>query len=85
MNNTELASHADDNTPCAVGNNIEQLIVKLQNASKTLFQWFSDNHMKSNPDICNFICSTSKRVSFIVENKKINNGTHEKPLGVEIN
>ena len=23
MNNTELASYADDNTPCAVGNNIE--------------------------------------------------------------
>ena len=39
MNNTELASYADDNTPYAVGNNIEELIVKLQNASKTLFAW----------------------------------------------
>ena len=47
MNNTELASYADDNTPNAVGNNIEELIVKLQNASKRLFQWFSDNQMKS--------------------------------------
>ena len=36
MNNTELASCALDNTPYAVGNNIEELIVKLQNASKTL-------------------------------------------------
>ena len=68
MNNTELASYADDNTPYAVGNNIEEFIVKQQNASKTLFQWFSDNQMKSNPDKSNFICSTSKKVSLIVEN-----------------
>ena len=46
MNNFELASHADANTPYAVGNNIEELIVKLQNVSKTLFQWFSDNQVK---------------------------------------
>ena len=36
INNTELASYVTDNTPYAVGNNIEELIVKLQNASKTL-------------------------------------------------
>ena len=29
MNNTELASYADDNTPYAVGNNMKELIVKL--------------------------------------------------------
>ena len=38
MNNFDIASYADDNTPYAVGNNIQELIVKLQNASKTLFQ-----------------------------------------------
>ena len=81
MNNTDLASYADDNTPYAVGNNIEELIVKLQNTSKTLFQWFGDNQMKSNPDNCNFICSTSKKVSLIVENKEINN---KRLLGVKI-
>ena len=43
MNNTELASYADDNTPYAVENNIEELIVKLQNASEKHFQRFSDN------------------------------------------
>ena len=38
--------------------------------------------MKSNPDKCNFICSASKKVSLIVENKEINNSTHETILGV---
>ena len=77
MNNTELASYADDNTVYAIGTNIEELIVKIQNASNTLFQWFSDNQMKSNPEKCIFICSTSKKVKLIVENKEINNSTHK--------
>ena len=84
MNNFELATYADDNTPYAVGDNKEELTVKLKNASKTLFQSFSDNQMKSNPDKCNFICSTRKKVSLIVENKEINNSSHERLLGVTI-
>ena len=40
--------------------------------------------MKSNPGKCNFICSTSKKVSLIVENKEINNSTDERLLGVKI-
>ena len=43
MNNIELACYADDSTLYAVRYSIEELIVKLQNASKTLFQWFSDS------------------------------------------
>ena len=60
------------------------MIVKLQKASKTLFQWFSDNQMKSNPDKCNFFCSTNKKVSLIVENKETSNSTYERLLGVTI-
>ena len=40
--------------------------------------------MKSNPNKCNFICSTSKKVSLIVENKETNNSTHERLLAVKI-
>ena len=39
--------------------------------------------MKSNPEKCNFICITGKKVSLIVENKEINNSTHERLLGVK--
>ena len=67
-----------------LGKYIEELIVKLQNASKTLFKWFGDNQMKSDPDKCNFIFSTSKKVSLIVENREIKNGTHERLLVVKI-
>ena len=47
-------------------------------------QLFIDNKMKSNPEKCNFICSTCKDVSLIVENKEINNSAYDRVLGVKI-
>ena len=43
MNETDFASYAGDSTSYFVGNNKEDAIIKLQNASFTLFQWFYDN------------------------------------------
>ena len=82
MNEIDFASYADDNTPYVVGNNIEDVIIKLQNASLTLFQWFYDNQMKANPDKCHFICSTDDKVNITVENQKMCNSPCEKLLGV---
>ena len=42
MNKVDFASYADDNTPFFVGKDLDYVISKLQNASKTLFQWFND-------------------------------------------
>ena len=36
--------------PFFVGDHLTYVILKLQNASKTLFKWFNDNQMKANPD-----------------------------------
>ena len=49
MKNIDIASYADDNTPYTTGNSIEEVIQKLENATKTLFQWFSDNQRKLTP------------------------------------
>ena len=48
MNDVEFASDADDNTPFCVGNDLSDVILKLQYASKTLFKWFKDNHIIRN-------------------------------------
>ena len=47
---TEFASYADDNTPYVVKNNIRSIIRSLGNTSVELFEWFSGNQMKANPD-----------------------------------
>ena len=80
MNDVEFASYADDNTPFFAGDDLNDAILKLQNASKTLFKWFNDNQMKANPDKCHFICSV--KASIMAENKQIRNSSGEKLLGM---
>ena len=80
MNDVEFASYADGDTPFFVSDDLNDVILKLQNASKTLFKWFNDNQMKANPDKCHFICSSSVKTSMI-ESKQIRNSSCEKLLG----
>ena len=58
MDDINFAGYADDNTSYVIGNDVEGVIFKLQNALEILFQWFMDNQMKPNPDKCHFICSS---------------------------
>ena len=82
MNDEDFASYADDNTPFFVGNDLDEVIFKLQNASITLFQWFKDNQMKANPDKYHFLCSSNSNKSIMIENEEICNSSCEKHLGV---
>ena len=50
---------------------------------KRLFQWFSDNKMKANPDKCHALWSSNSEVSLTIESKKIQNSKCEKFLGIE--
>ena len=84
MEKIDIAGYADDNTPYTTGNAIEEVIRKIQNASKTLFQWFSDSQMKANPDKRHFLCSSSSEVSLAIENQKIKNSKFEKLLDIKL-
>ena len=68
--NIATASYADDGTPYTPRNSIEEVIEKLENASKTFLQWFSDKQMKGNPDKCRFLCSSDGEGSLSVEKNK---------------
>ena len=70
VENIDIASYADDNTSYT-GNSIEEVIQKSENAAKTLFQWFSDNQMKANPDKCYFLRSSNSEVSLTTDNQKL--------------
>ena len=78
MNDIDFASYADDNTPFIIGD----VIFKLQNASKTLFQWFYDNQMKANLNKCLFICSSNEKLNMVIEDQTISNSNCEKLLDV---
>ena len=85
MDKTDIVSYADDNTPnTTLWYSTEEVILKLEEASKTLFQWFKDNQMKANLDKCHFISSSNSAVSLMVENELIKTSKCEKLLGVKI-
>ena len=65
-----------------MGDELSDVILKLQNASKTLFKWFNDNQMKANPDKCHFTCSCSVKTSITIENEEIRSSSCEKLLGL---
>ena len=58
LNNTEIANYADDTTPYAVSDNIDDLISSLEKSSKDLLKWFDDNLMNRNPDKCHLLVSS---------------------------
>ena len=49
-----------------------------------IFQWFSDNQMKANPDKRHFLCNSDSEVSFPIENQKIKNSKFQKFLGIKL-
>ena len=84
MENIDIASYADDKTPYTTGNSIEEVIQKLEKAAKILFQWFSDNQMKANPDKGHFLCNANSEVSLTIETQKAKNSKFKKLLGIKI-
>ena len=51
----DIVSYADDNTPYASKSNLDTLISKLEESTNNLFQWLRKNHMKANADKCHLL------------------------------
>ena len=80
----DIASYPDATTPFIVEDNIENLIASLEEASNTLFVWFKNNHLKSNPDKCHALISTNRHLDIKIGDYTIGNNECEKLLGVKI-
>ena len=48
INDCDIASYADDNTPYVSNSNLDAVINKLEESTNNLFQWFRNNRMKAN-------------------------------------
>ena len=84
MENIDIASCTDYNTPYTTGISNEEVIQKLEKVSKTLFQGFGDNQLKANSDKCHFLCSSNREVSLTIENEIIKNSKFGKLLGIKL-
>ena len=84
VNSRDIANYANDNTPYATPNDIDNLIASLEEASKSLFTWFDNNFMKSSADKCHLLVSSNKKVTTKIDSQEIANAKCEKLLGVHL-
>ena len=84
LSQTDFASYADDNTPYAEADNIDEVITILENDTVQLFKWFSDNQMKANKGKCYLVVSNNERVSMKIDTIELENTSSEKSLGITI-
>ena len=63
INDCDIASYADGNTPYASSINLDVVINKSEESTNKLFQWFRNNHMKGNADKCHLMVTSNYEVS----------------------
>ena len=79
-----FASYADDNTPLVSGDRLDNVLESLKKASSKLFDWFSNNQMKANPDKCHLLTSATASIAIKIKDNEILNSEKEKLLRVAI-
>ena len=62
INDIDIASSADDNTPYVVDKNPEKTIKVLEHTSVDLLIWFKNNGMKANADKYHLLVNSEKKV-----------------------
>ena len=67
INDVVFGSYAHGNTPFFVGDDVNEVILKLQNASKTLFKCFNDNQIKANTDKRHFISRSMVKTRIMIK------------------
>ena len=73
---SDIAIHADDNTPYATSKDIES-------DSIILFQWIGNNALKTNPDKSHLLLnSKDNHLSVTIDDHEIFNSEHKKLLGI---
>ena len=84
IDDCNIASYADDNTPYASSSNLGALINKLEESTNNLFQWFRNNHMKANADKCHLLVTGNYETSPNINEFEIESSEEEKILGISI-
>ena len=59
----DLGNYADGMTPYVYDLENEKVIKLLEKNIKKLFDWFSDNSLKSNPDKCHLLINTDENAA----------------------
>ena len=81
LNDADIESYADNNTPHVTADDINIVIAPLEKEWKTLFKWFENNLSKSNANKFYLLVSSSDAVSLRVSEYDIKNSECVKSFG----
>ena len=84
IDNCDIASYGDDNTPYTSDFNLEEVIQKLELTTINLFEWSKNNHIKANADKCHLLVTRDTDVTAKIGEFDVKNSREEKLLGVKI-
>ena len=79
-----VTSYADDMKPYSNGNNVVTVLEDIETKWMMVFNWFSMNHLKANPDTSQHLLISKKESSIIVQDTAIKHSSSKKLLGVLI-
>ena len=80
----DFASNADENTPFVSEATHENVVSSLESRSASLFEWFSNNHMKTNPEQCHLLINANRPATIKIREHTTSNSYCEKLFGVQI-
>ena len=85
INENNLASYADDNTPYAIDSEVNNLINTLVNDTSILIKWFNDNYFKMNADKCHLLVTNhDEHLTAVIDGEIIKGSKTVKLLGINI-
>ena len=84
IDDCDIASYADDNTPYASSSNLDALINKLEQSTNNLSQWVRNNRMKTNADKCHLLVTGNYEASANINEFNTESSKKEKLLDISI-
>ena len=84
LENTDIASYADDNTLYSAQKNRETVINTIEASSQVLFDWFSDNFMKANSGKSHLLMSGTETTHANADRSMIKSSQKEILLGINL-
>ena len=78
----DIANYADDNTPHSIKINLNKVLHDLEKMSNTLFKWFTDNLLKTNPEKTYCRANSAQEIQVNIGGIAISNSICEKLLGI---
>ena len=81
----DIANYEDDTTPYVLDLKLENIVKLLEEKADKLFDWFSNNYLKANPDKCHLFVNTAGNIRINVRNETISNSSNQKLLDIRFN